>query len=660
MPEYINHNGYTVHLTGPDGSVIKIRSRQKVLLPEYYDRYRVRGFIKFADESLNRAPNVKTIQGRYDVKNNASSKSAKRSQDNKIDNNPSQIVDHSAMERRKRRKEAEEALRKSRKAAMLKSVAVKTATTKPTLIKNDRIVGRELKANPNIILQQNLEKHNYPISNGIGVGILSYNRYESLKRCIDSVLAYTDLTKTTVFISDDASNDERTLSYLESLKQNGNLVIINNTRRLGVAGNSNRLLRCLKRFDYGILLNDDVQVTKEGWEHFYPKAMSATGYHHFVQKHDGVYGSRSGSESIVKNVKMIRIDDKPQGAVLAFTHQMLKTCGYFDESYGLYGMEHVDWSSRPAEFKMQPHGFYDIDRSSEYFFLNKEESAVADRAALLKAAKERFNSRKLIKSDPSDESKVPAISYIIPFRNTERTDSIITVVKNIRAQKFPVINIYLVEQDHTTKIDVSACGPVIYDLVSSSENPLFNKSMAFNTAASHISDGSVIMHDADILAPNFYTGAVFDILQTYEACHIGATVVYADEASTKKINESGVIPVDTNCERLVGYYEGGSLACRMKAYWRAGAFNQDFWGYGCEDCDFYARLAATSEWYEKRSIDFLHLYHGRVSGWDAHHKANKAKDMQLRTMTMGDRLSLQYKQLTEKGYGEILEAALRD
>ena len=75
---------------------------------------------------------------------------------------------------------------------------------------------------------------------------------------------------------------------------------------------------------------------------------------------------------------------------------------------------------------------------------------------------------------------------------------------------------------------------------------------------------------------------------------------------------------------------------------------------------FRSRLAATSEWYEKRSIDFLHLYHGRVSGWDAHHKANKAKDMQLRTMTMGDRLSLQYKQLTEKGYGEILEAALRD
>ena len=658
MPDYINHNGYTVHLTGPDGSVIKIRSRQKVTLPEYYDRYRIRGFIKYADESLNRAPSNKTIHSRYDIKNNRASDINKNSQDDRIDSNPSPLVDNSAQERRKRRREAEEALRKSRKAAMLKNV--RTVSIKPTIVKHDRVVGRELKANPNVILKQNLEKHNYPISNGIGVGILSYNRHDSLKRCIDSILAYTDLTKTTIFVSDDASTDERTVSYLESLKQNGNLVIIMNQKRLGVAGNSNRLLRCLERFDYGILLNDDVQVTKEGWEHFYPKAMSVTGYHHYVQKHDGVYGTRSGSEVLVNNVRMKRIEEKPQGAVLAFTHQMLDTCGYFDESYGLYGMEHVDWSSRPFESGLQPHGFYDVDGSSEYFFLNKEDSAVSDRASLLKTAKEKYNNRKLIKSEPSDETKVPSISYIIPFRNTERTDSIITVVKNIRAQKFPVIDIYLVEQDHDTKIDVKACGPVRYHLVTASDNPLFNKSLAFNSAASKIAGGSVIMHDADILAPNFYTDTVFEILKTYEACHIGATVVYADESSTRKINESGVIPSDTNCERLVGYYEGGSLACRMRTYWRAGAFNQDFWGYGCEDCDFYARLASTSEWHEKRSIDFLHLYHGRVSGWDAHHKANKARDMQLRSMTMGDRLSLQYKQLREKGYGELLEEALRD
>ena len=50
MPEYINHNGFTVHLAGPDGKVIRMSSRQKMVLPDFFERYRVRGFIKYANQ----------------------------------------------------------------------------------------------------------------------------------------------------------------------------------------------------------------------------------------------------------------------------------------------------------------------------------------------------------------------------------------------------------------------------------------------------------------------------------------------------------------------------------------------------------------------------------------------------------------------------------
>ena len=51
MPEYFNPNPHTVHLTGPDGKAIKVRAKQRVILSEYFDRYRARGFIKLLNES---------------------------------------------------------------------------------------------------------------------------------------------------------------------------------------------------------------------------------------------------------------------------------------------------------------------------------------------------------------------------------------------------------------------------------------------------------------------------------------------------------------------------------------------------------------------------------------------------------------------------------
>ena len=49
MPEYLNHNQFTVHLVGPDGLIIQIKSKQKKVLPEYFNKYCARGFIKLSD-----------------------------------------------------------------------------------------------------------------------------------------------------------------------------------------------------------------------------------------------------------------------------------------------------------------------------------------------------------------------------------------------------------------------------------------------------------------------------------------------------------------------------------------------------------------------------------------------------------------------------------
>jgi hypothetical protein len=578
-----------------------------------------------------------------------------------IRNNPTPSNLNPMDDRRTRRRAANEVQRAVRKAKMVAEearrnpIVLKKIDTRP----KQRVVGRESKENPNVILASNLEYDNYPISNNIGVGILSYNRKHSLKRCVESILAFTDLTITTVFISDDGSDDQSTKAYLNELKANKNIVVIENKSRIGIAGNTNRLLRCLSRFKFGILLNDDVEVLAHNWEYVYPQAMIDTGFHHFIFRMSGVYGAKTGPTRVVNNTSITMVDDKPQGAVLAFTSHMLNKCGYFDESYGLYGMEHVDWSTKSYEQGLQPNGYSDIVGSDKYFHLHADSSSVEDRQTLLRNAKQTYERRSGQAVLPSDATKVPAVSYIIPFRDTERTESIKTVVNNIRAQKYPVIDIHLVEQDAATRIDLSRYDPVSYELVAS-ENSLFNKSKAFNMAATRVKTDRIIMHDADILAPNYYTQMISDILDTHEACHIGRTVIYADKESTNIINQTGVINTNTKIERMVGYYEGGSLACRRASYWRAGAFNEDFWGYGCEDCDFYARLSATATWYEQRTIDFLHLFHGRVPGWEKHHEINKKIESDLKSLTIGARVKLQYDQCSRLGYKDYVERALGD
>lgn len=658
MPEYINHNGYTVHLTGPDGQVIKMKSRQKMILSEYFDRYRARGFIKLSSD--HQSPKVNTTV----IKTQARLALNKPMQKPPIppiaDSTPKPLTQdnqHVIMEQRKKRRIDAFAIRQSLKQAKqaMEKVGNQSLFDKPQSADKRRLVGREVKCNPNEFLVNNLTQFNYPISNNIGIGILSFNRVDSLRRCVESIIRNTDLQSTTVFISDDGSDDPSVLAYLNELKTNGNLVVITNEKRIGIAGNSNRLLRCLNRFKYGILMNDDVEVLHKGWEDFYVRAFKLTGMHHFIFRQEGVYGAKAGERKSIHNVNLLGVTEKPQGAVLAFTNKMLSDCGYFDEDYGLYGMEHVDWSSKVYEFNLQFPGYYDVDGSHKYFKLHNDSSAVSDRTTLLKQARDKFENRKRSKCLPSDNSKVAAVSYIIPFRNVaNRTDAIRTVVNNIRAQKFPVIDIHLIEQDDNSKISLYEYEPINYSMVRTG-NPLFNKSRAFNVGVTAAEHEIIIMHDADILAPQFYTALINNILSEHEACHIGKTVVYANEQSSNMIAATARVDPDVVCNRVVGYYEGGSLACKKENYWRSGAFNEDFWGYGCEDCDFFARLKSTSNWYEERTIDFLHLHHGRVKDWSKHHDVNKTLETKLRLMTMGERINLQYDQMKSLGYAHLIE-----
>jgi GT2 family glycosyltransferase/intein/homing endonuclease len=455
-----------------------------------------------------------------------------------------------------------------------------------TTRRRDLVVGHKASGDPAAVYQAAISHNDYPISNNIGIGILSYNRLDCLSRLLGSIRKYTDTAATTIFISDESSSSS---PVKEWLKQQKDVIVIDNDTRLGVAGNSNRLLRCLSRFRYKIILNDDVEIISDGWERFYFDAMAKSKFHHFCFRQPGVYGAKNsdGTTFVHNGVAIKTIDDKPHGSILAFDDKAFKTVGFFDEQFGLYGMEHVDWSRRISLSGIQPVGYHDVIGSDKYFKILREQSAVEDRTVHLKKSREIFdqlisiNERRYV--HPSKMTAVPRVSYVIPFRNLNvRSDSITTVIANIKAQKFPDIEIIVVEHDSTIGFRNNDSHPIEHIFVESiNDKQLFNKSLAFNTGVSKTNTQHLILHDADIIIPAWYTSKIYQTLLHNDSCHFGKQVLYLTKQSTGEINHKKKVAKDKCCDRVVDYFEGGSLGIRKSAYIDIGGFDEKFEGYGC-------------------------------------------------------------------------------
>ncbi len=600
--EYANIGSNTIRLIGPDGKLDSIASGSRVIRSDWYNKY-VPGhlrFIRYVD-----APSPRTAIRAMKPP-------------------PSAI-------KQKQRERHQSRIQEARKRVRSGQIRTITPPSPKSLNKQSislqepsqpgpkrKIVGKSL-ANAAEVYRAARTGNHIQVSNNIGVGILSYNRIDSLRRLVASIRSHTDLLKTTVFISDESDNiSQEDSEWLDSLSD---FVVIRDDR-IGIAGNSNRLLRCLSRFQYKILLNDDTEVLANGWDAFYPEYIKKTGIHHFCYREPGVYGAQPGTPKTVRGHAVSVVHDKPHGAVMAFDDEAFKAVGYFDEGFGKYGMEHVDWSERVAS-ATGIDGFYDAEGSNRFFKIHPQTSSVEDRTRYLQEAKARYARVKGTRSyvEPTINSEVPCISVVIPFRGQERVDDITTVINNMRGMKFPDVQIVVVEHDSNQKVSPQSMGPISYHFIHSTG--LFNKSAAFNAGVKMSTNTNVVLHDADLVVKGSYLSDITALLEFYDGCHIGSKVHYMNEEGTRRFNHSGVLP-DGNVSHVVGYFEGGSIACRKGTYYEIGGFDEAYEGYGCEDCCFFERLKNLSNFYDDRSYDLFHLFHGKSQDTDSRHGINKA------------------------------------
>jgi len=635
--EFANIHNRIITLTGPppDAKPIQFGKNEKKYLPKYFTRY-VPRYLRINDKQVKNKPvKNEVVQAAGNVQNRRA------------------ILE----KRRQQKREKRQYLLNIKKEA----TSARSGSKKPDIgslrraTKQRRIVGSTLAraSESTNYYKQLISKVTVPVSNDIGVGILSYNRLHTIRRLLNSIQKHTDLSRVTVIVSDESTQPD-VKNYLSTVK---GITVLKNDNRIGIAGNANRLLQCLSRFTYKILLNDDVEVLRDGWAGFYVNAMKITKYHHFCMRQNGVYGAKD-SEGTFKNIDGIKIQTinaKPHGAVMALDHVAFDKVGYFDEKFGVYGMEHVDWSQRVSRSGIQPRGYHDVVGSEKFFKIHGEASSTEERGKHLNRARGYFNdvsgNAGRIRVEQGDASKVPGVTYIVPFQSREqdRAACIRDVLLNIKAQRYPFIEIIFVEQDDVARVSCPEFASIRKVLVrGSSPKQPFTKALAFNYGFSLSTQNKIILHDADMLVHASYTSTMSRLLDNFEAAHVGKSVLYMDRPSTNRVHSEGKVNDSLRMDRSVSYFEGGSLAVRRDVFIKIGGFCESFVGYGNEDTEFFDRLSKNCEFCNERTIDLIHLHHGRTHGWISLHDKNKEIEKSLCSQNMSKRVRDRHNALISK------------
>jgi glycosyltransferase involved in cell wall biosynthesis len=156
----------------------------------------------------------------------------------------------------------------------------------------------------------------------IGIGVTTFRRPEMLQKCLDSIRKHTFMDGVTIYVADDSNE------------------------RKGVAYRKNECLRALKDCDYIFLLDDDVEIIKDGWIEFFVDGYKSTSVNHFLYLNSThnmydkrVFASKYGVFTVGHY--------KDCGGVFMFmTKGCVEKVGAFNEIFCMWGFEHAEWSMR--------------------------------------------------------------------------------------------------------------------------------------------------------------------------------------------------------------------------------------------------------------------------------------------------------------------------
>ena len=179
----------------------------------------------------------------------------------------------------------------------------------------------------------------------IGIAITTRNRPDVLSICLKHFNVFTPrLDNIEFFILDDNSDFEEAALNVEACESNGFTAnYLYSHERLGIAKAKNQCLHHLSNCDFWFLFDDDCFPKKSNWYQLYLDCYRNSGCHHLL------YNAHIGPYAPVGHAFGVEEYNAELGVLMFMTRHCIDVIGGFDERYGIYGYEHMEYARRAQE-----------------------------------------------------------------------------------------------------------------------------------------------------------------------------------------------------------------------------------------------------------------------------------------------------------------------
>lgn len=205
----------------------------------------------------------------------------------------------------------------------------------------------------------------------------------------------------------------------------------------------------------------------------------------------------------------------------------------------------------------------------------------------------------------------PQVTFIIPFRGSERLPHLRATVQSVLAQRNVGVRCLVVEQSvKQVAGDLPPAVEVIH-LPHPTDPESWRKSWAFNEGVRRAETEFVVCHDADIPVPAGYAELMVRRAEDdhVDVLHVQRFLFCLTKEHTQQLLSgplekiSAVVP-----QRIRQNWQGGTVALRRETFFKLGGFDERFVNWGGEDNEFYDRCRTQRTCYSG-VLPFVHLWH---------------------------------------------------
>lgn len=212
----------------------------------------------------------------------------------------------------------------------------------------------------------------------IGVGIVTFERFDRFKECFDNLLKNSEHIDEVLIVDDCSTKDkEKYDTFFDSLLLPKFKVIVNDINS-GVGVSKNKILNYFynKDFDYIFTLEDDINVLNPNVFNKYIECSIKTNFTYINFGLHNIYNYNNSETRIINGIEVSIYPELSHGFTL-HTKELIDKIGYYDENYN-NSYESIDYYYRAAKEELTAPFWMFIDIKDSDKYLEEQYNSIQD------------------------------------------------------------------------------------------------------------------------------------------------------------------------------------------------------------------------------------------------------------------------------------------